>query len=410
MDTPTQVERIRGVVPLQNVGTLVISDVTYAVLLVAGHACADPPILDLYVTRGDDAAQASIDPALNAVTVFDKVPETDFTAGKWLAPGKPNWPLATTYYDRTAPDGTIRRYTEVYCALDPLPDEMFADINGAETVGDGSGDVIADLAEQDAHCWDNYVEGDYQSGAYLPVARYDDGVAKRNETAFETVTSRGVTKFPPDGLVGAWGVGGDGRFLTVRALRAMLNRSGNYQSYWNARMQLAIDLFLDAATVDAPHYTDARDIFADRFRADVDDGALHNVVPYQFRRHWGTGDFEGTGEVTDADSIRGYGDDVVRSVAPIRELGALRDPSLALSVAEDYLVLHADPPVLATIGTGWRGLSDELGDVIDVTHVQGPSGDEGYALTPCRIERHEVDPNEFAVTFQARNIERLVEA
>lgn len=414
LETPTATEQVRGVVPLRKVGERSIGGKRYSILLVAGHACADPPILDIYYsTAPDQTQQNAFTEDLGSVRTFKKVRSNEYGSGKnWRAPGKTDGvPEAAGYIDRTSSvdSDDIRRYTEVYCALDPLPDQIFADINGTETVGDGTGDLITDLAEQYAHCFDNYLEGNYQTGDYpTDVPRYDDGLPKRDRTRFSLVTTRGVAKFPPDGLTAAWGAGTAG-FESALNLMAMLNRSGELRSFWTKDLAFAIDLFLPDDVDNAPLYTDTRDIFEGTFDAELRDDELHNVVPYRYRRNWGTGKYEGTGEVRDETSITGYGDGEIESVAPTRDLGALRDGFKAQEIAEDYALLHADPPAKTSMQVGWRGLSEDVCDLIQVTHKEGPVGEDGYASTPVQILVHEVMPLDFTVTMKGRNVGRLVD-
>jgi hypothetical protein len=410
-EVPGQVERVRGVVPLQKVGERTIGSRVYSILLVAGHACADPPILDIYVSTADDTEQNAFTEDLGTVRTFEKVRDDEYGTGlDWRAPGKTNGvPEASGYIDRTAADGTVRRYTEVYCALDPLPDQIYADINGAEDEGDGTGTLLTDLPEQYGHCFDNYILGDYRSGLYASdVPRYDDGFPKRNATRFALASTRGITKFPPDGLTAAWGVGASG-FESVFNVMASLHRSGNLRGFWTKDGAYAIDLFLPDDVDTSPIYTDARDIFDGTFEAELNEDELHNVVPYRYRRNWGTGDYEGVGEVRTQTSIDGYGDGEIESIAPTRDFGALRDGSKAQEIAEDYALLHEDPPDRPSMQVGWRGLSEEVCDLIRVTHIEGPVGDEGYELTPTQLLVHEVQPLDFAVRLKGRNVSRLVE-
>jgi hypothetical protein len=84
----------------------------------------------------------------------------------------------------------------------------------------------------------------------------------------------------------------------------------------------------------------------------------------------------------------------------------LRTASVAFDVVTRRLTRSKEPPVIVKWQTGMNGLSNELGDVVALTHFEG-SGADGWQGRPVRILRHITDPDQFTVTIEALDMQRL---
>jgi len=137
--------------------------------------------------------------------------------------------VAAAGYTVTHPIVNGRVYTCIVFPTDQGTKTITADIQGYETVGDGSGILIVDPAAIGIHVLTNWIFGDYRSGAWLSPS-----------TAPVDTTSWGTTFFSSRNYSGSLYVGTKRKGLDV--LNDVL-ASAEAKAYWTAAgtIALAID-------------------------------------------------------------------------------------------------------------------------------------------------------------------------
>jgi hypothetical protein len=423
--TTTTVDAGKGqVVPIY-VGIRNVGGTDYHHWLVAGHACKQ--IEDLYIENQALAIQGA-----GAANVAP--------GGDWIVPG---YGGAALYEDING-----HRYSCIYGKvgaanpgkaagvvplLDPKTVAFTINVQGIETVGDGTGTLVTDLLLQYRHAMQNWVLGSWQTGAWLATPVYTDDVSvpQMDDASFTTCSTQAQARVP-GGYVGAFIIGAlNIGAISVRDLVAAFNVCADVNSGFNRFSQFFISMVPDgiAALSSAITLTDVRDIFTGSFAIDdiVDD--WFNAIPYQHTRDYVNRDPSGwlfpstatdpdSGVVEDLVSQAGFGQ---RKKAQTTDLLLLRgqnnasDPSAlnqgtltAQDVIARRLIRVAEPPRQVSLTTGLKGLSIELGDVVLITHYGG-IGALGWAERPCRVIRHETDPEGFSVNIVAVDLGRLFE-
>lgn len=139
---------------------------------------------------------------------------------------KDGTPVSTSSYAITHPVVNGRRYTCIDFTSDQGSSSITADVQGYETVGDGTGTLITDPAAIAQHVLVNWIYGDYRSGAWLATA-----------TAPVDTTSFGTTFFSDRGYSSSVYVG------TLRRGKDLLNdlaKSMGARLAWTADGKVAL--------------------------------------------------------------------------------------------------------------------------------------------------------------------------
>lgn len=402
--------------PALYVGDRTIGSTVWREFLWAGHACAGlfggSPFLEAYVGHSP-------------------IP---ITSGDVLVPGTAAWNAAglgpNTYRDYNG-----NRYTVLYLkgasgdraigiatgTVDWVAHVFAIDGAGCALNADGTGGVIQDLPLQYRHCLQNWIYGDYKSGAWLGSATYPDteGVPMIDDASFDTVNAKAKRRVPggyPGNFVIGWTcldsgmsrVGGDR--ITARDLIGRFNINCDCNSGNNRKTQFIVSMIDDDTPpliANTVRLTD-NEFLKDSFGLIPRPDDLFNVVPYRHTEDYIRREKEGwrsveagVNEVRDALSIADYGE----LVSPIRQFHMLRgynrsgdyapyqQGSLAVNdIVRRYLMRHKAMPYYVQCAVDHTGTTIELGDYLYVT-AGGGLGASGYVKQPMRVIRHEMDPD-----------------
>ncbi len=328
-------------------------------------------------------------------------------------------------------------------------------VQGIEDVGDGSGDLIVDAFAQYLHAMQNWIIGDYQSGAWLatPMFPDDSGLPIIDEDSFDAASdvawSRVSGGYRGDFIIGfgGTGVGGQrvgGERITARDLVAQFNRSFDVNSGFNRKTQFFVSMLDDsgADVSSSTQITDINGVIRDSLDITDDVQRLWNQIPYRHTRDYcgrmGTTNPQQIKGQTDAQwrslqvaasiqddpSILNYSHDPANTtpfLAPILTLFMVRGQNRATD-ASDYaqgeitwtdvvgrfLARHKDPPRIVRFQTGLAGMNLDLGDLIRLTHFAG-IGSSGWTDRPLRIIRHEAEPGARRVTIYAQDLQTILD-
>jgi hypothetical protein len=384
----------QGVVPVTYVGeTPDITGTPWSTFLVCGHAVS--AILEWY------AGGVQMDPS---------------TAGvDWAVPG---WPGFATYFPNTGRtqyrDINGRRYTLIYvrgpsaaaalAGTAPITLNLF----GIEAWGDSRGPVVTSLALQYLHALQNWLIGDYQSGAWLPSPPMPDDplLTQIDDASFSVLDALFTAQ--RGGYTGAFMLGGRAERISMRDTMTRFHLCG-IDAGFNRRTQFfvtAVDR--DPARVaQAIEFTQARHIHADALAITDDASQWFNVHPYDYRRDYrqaAPAEWTLSGEARADPLIADYGGE--ERVAQRVQLHMIRDARIAASIMATRLLLTAEPPRQAVFSVSLEGLDVEPGDIVLVTHLDG-IGAQGWVKNPVRVFRHDYDPEAFRVRIEAYDANRI---
>lgn len=387
----------KGQVPVMYVGTETISGAIWQRFLVCGHAVTE--------VLGCFQGGVRIDAGCYGAT--------------WLVPGQTGWPFAETYRDLGG-----RRYTLLYvrgpdgeAAVDGSR-PITLNVQGIEDVGDGTGDLIETLPEQERHFLQNFGFASWLTGAWLasptfpadPAPEDTDTVRQIDEDSFDTVAGILAARVAGGG-VGAGMFGAGGAFITLREALARFHVSGGYDCGINRKTQYMVSAFDErAASLASPSvmlFEEAREIDAGSFGIETIDAEHFNARKYSHTYDYARGTWGATGERTHDVSIARY---KVTKRGPEVQCWFLRSAALAVDLVDRELARTADPPTRVRFSTPAVGFNVELGGQHYVTHSDGIGPAPGWVLQPVRIIRHLGDPSTLGATLTAEDIgDRMLE-
>lgn len=234
-----------GACPVTYVGTTDIGLGQRDTWLVAGHACKS--VLNLYV---------------------DDVEDTNWGTG-WFAPGKSGWPYTTPYVDING-----RRYTLIQgqgpaasaCAAGTST--LTVNVQGVESMGDGSGSLTTQSYLQYLHFFRHFVLDDYQGGSWpeTPVL-WEAGWCQINAQSFVDAQAESRRWVTGDGYTGMAYIGPDRR--PVRDWLATWNTSLNCRLGLNRFHQWTLAVLPGALSESdlaaLPRLSDAQDVLRGTF-------------------------------------------------------------------------------------------------------------------------------------------------
>jgi hypothetical protein len=325
-------------------------------------------------------------------------------------------------------------------------------VSGIESVGDGTGTLLTDAFAQYRHCLQNWIVGDYQSGAWLPTPTFPgpDALPIIDDGSFDQASAIAHRRIS-GGYRGDWvlgwtavgpsraRIGGDR--LPARDLLQRFGMSFDCQVGFNRRSQFFVSLADDMAT-GVIHLTDMVDVVQNSLAITDNVQRLWNRVPFRhtqdyFNRmsgpdakplvanqddvNWRSLN-SGITMVEDSASITNYSLDPAHPtplIAPTQYLylvrgknrdidddAMLQGTATANDVVGRFLNRHKDPPRTVDCQIGVVGLNVELGDVVLLTHFAGV-GATGWTDVRLRVIAHEADPASHLVRLTAEEVRDL---
>ena len=296
----------RGVVPVVHVGQRIIGGTPWYEFLVCGHAIK--AVTAVYQADADNEFQPSeqkvipIDPSLETdagvksvapVTALGGIRITDAecnVGGSLLVPTiGTGWAAAVgapVYVDLNG-----HRYTVIYArnvigetaALGEQP--LFVNVAGIEDQGNGTGTLITSLLDQYLHVMQNWLIGNYQTGAWLPSPVFPDEALPQIDANSFAVAKAISEQRIPGGYVGAMQFGVDGQFFALRDAIAQMNVSCDVNSGFNYRTQFIVSMQSEeiSSLGAAQAITQMRDIIRDTFNIESLVSEFFNRIPFQYR-------------------------------------------------------------------------------------------------------------------------------
>lgn len=406
--TYVTVDHGKGETPVIYVGARDVQGVEWQEFLVCGHAIKE---IEAWYCGG--------------VRQPESTEGTDF-----LIPGRAGWIAnigADSYRDYNG-----NRYTVIYAkgtkadqAIDDS-EPITLNLKGIETSGDGTGDFIEQIADIFKHFIINFGFQSYTSGIYLSSPEWgagfdcqDDGpITQIDEASFDALKAVHMSRLDggyPGGII----FGNYTGDINMRDAIARLNVSAGCESGFNRNSQFFVTIFDDNIAIlnAANSYTqEENDIVKDSFNMDEQVDKVENQVVFNFRRRYTKTGFVATDagsgnpdwfffhqEITDQDSI----DNLLETKrGPEQNFWAIRSFAVATDVAQRRLLYYKEPPRPVMLTTSLRGLTEELGNVVKVSHIGG-IGPFGFVERPLRIIRFRTNPSQFTVTLETLDVERL---
>jgi hypothetical protein len=369
-----------GVIDPIVVGDVFIDGDLYAELLVAGCAISD--IRHWYWDDGTNPI------------------EVDTHAGEdFLIPFHAGWTARylTSYRDLLGVDGRLYRRTVIYvrdyggrtrrAELIAGTATLRVNLDGIEDTGDTSGVLVTDLYQQAAHFLNAWLIGSYETGNWSPPPMFPDtAICQVNCPSFTTLTNLRRAELPPDGYVGAVGIGANGERLTANEWLTRWMRSGEFRLGPNRSWQIvakAIDEGLDLSTL--PDVIDVSEVEKPTGDPIPKRAELVNEVTYRYGPALIAGGSGWLGEtvLVDAASQTNYREVVQAEM----ELHCVRQSDVAAHVAQRYLNRSRMIPVYVELEGDLCLERFDLGDWFLYTHVRG-LGPYGYIDAPLWVVGH----------------------
>lgn len=347
--------------------------------LVCGHAVAD--IMDVnVVTRQDDGTD-----------LYETLLGDEGT--QFLFPHHPGFNSEFGQPYRDFPSSkyptTTRRYTLIYGLVGgPIADAiakgdkgMVVSLDGVESNGDGTGEVIRDGFQCYKHWLINYVANyginGYQSGPWLANPEWDvyDALVPIVDTqSFDDATEVGEFRLPlsaddptyPAGYICAAIIGsGPNDTQTIRDWIAHWNRSFDCRLGVTRLGRLRIVMMhpTDAIKAAAPRFTDVMTFIRGTFATDTLWDSHYNHIPFKCDLHTLTGTFRTTDVAVWQDAVDAWG----FKPSDIREYRFAPGITMGYHIARQELLRSLDPPrVVSLEGLVDSGLAElELGDYVN---------------------------------------------
>jgi len=396
---------LTGAVQAVFVGSETINGRLYKRLLVAGHACKRIGRIDYSNTgRGTDAV------ATNSTTYTRA---TSF-GGDWLSPDETGWPFASRYRDING-----HRYTLIYTSQEPLSDKILVDVDGIETVGDGSGTLITQLHRQYLHFLQNWIAPDtaYVNGSWLGTTYFtaEPTLSLIDAASFATAETAASERVS-GGYEGATVIGAGGEAVGVFEALARWNVSGGCDSYFNRKGQYAISMEPITPPTTITSITDVFSMNEGTFS--ITDEVTQNfftILQYAHtrdytglsKRGWISKD-EGESELRDEASITNYQQEIA---SPEVQVHCARGTSTqgAATISDVLYRLLArlrDPRRRVSLTVPLSGLSVEVGDVLALDSIEG-IGASGWTNHRVRVVGHEARLSDGDVVLDCYDIEDL---
>lgn len=297
--------------------------------------------------------------------------------GTFLIPGYANWDLyfTTPYNDILDSNGVTERFTIIYAqgsvADAAVGGSVPITINacGTEDIGDGSGNLITDIAYQVLHFLAYWVlpEISYRTGLWGDIPTYPTGNPKISTPSVEAVKNIHDARLP-NGYPGAWALHTQ---APARNVLADIQLSGGFRLGLNHHGQvIAFTLDHEADITGLTEISDTDDFIDENsFRVTPRVDELENVISYIFGPEPATGRFTGPKQfLADTLSITNYlgerrSHDLIFNIT--------RSAAVADNIAYHHLLWTANTPTYVTFSMSLAGLDLRLGQLIRLTHRAG---------------------------------------
>lgn len=300
-------------------------------------------------------------------------------------------------------------------------------LEGIETVGDGTGTLITSPVLQAQHFAQNPGNRPWNAQGWVNTAPFTFS-ARPDLELVDRTSFAAVSALVNKTAAIVFGFKGE-EIGSVDAL-ARWCVSYDFDLGFNRKGQLIATYEPSSVPADVQTFTDVINITERSCSVRDEVGSLFfNVIPYR----WGP-DYsgrtrttetvvrgqrivvkdaggwqsvaEGEDDVRDATSITNYDQDVAR---PVLDMHAVRDAATASDVLDRVLTRYKNPLRIVQFTVPLSGTSVDLGDVFKVSSVEGISA-SGWTDRALRCIRHELDPNNLTVTVTAYDLDRVLNA
>lgn len=392
-------------------GLQLINGILYAEFVFAAHACKDAP----QVYEGGVRRSAG-----------------ELTAN-YLVPNSTEWNgvLAHPHYVTK----NSQRYFPIYVnsqyatsvgmiTSDRLAQgetALTANIDGIETVGDGTGTLITNLFSQAQHFAENALAPDrpFNSQDWVGTSPLEftavPGLTYVDRDSFTDLATTYST------ITGAGAIGAYREDVGAMEALARFCLSGDFNVGENRKGQLMAAREPDGPPVSLVALDDVISITDRSFR--ISDGVLSeffNILPYRYGRDL-SGRKKGGAVFThgvrivlpETDGWRSTADGVTQVEdtasqfnfdqeisAPQMDLHFIADATIALQIVNRVLNRYSFPLRKVQLSVPLSGTSIDLGDIFTITHIEG-IGSSGWTNEPLRCIRHTLNPNTNLVTLDA---------
>lgn len=363
--------------------------------------------------------------------------------GIWKIPGYAGWNALfadpfedingtryTVIYGKAGfpgPDRLTGETTSAAPGADPGPLAVGVTLNvwGFETVGDGSGELITSLPQQQKHFLRNFLAPDTPPLTdwltSCPTFAHEPTLDLVDETTFDVVEEIWAevdeAGGSPAGIEGGFVIGANGEFITALDVLAQFHVSGDWNGTFTRKGQFAISMEPATAPLDPVSIDDIINITADSFSIkDLVQTEFFNILPYVHTRDYTgrtkSGWFsteDGEVDVRDGTSITNY--DQERE-SPVFELQMLRKQTAATVVPLTMgrkLARYKHPLRTAACTVPLSGTQIEVGDIFQFSHIEG-IGPTGWSDRLVRTTRHELDPNLDRVRLEVYDVQAILDA
>ena len=247
---------------------------------------------------------------------------------------------------------------------------------GAESVGDGSGLLIVSLLDQLALLFDNlepfasppFLGGDWSTAPQT----FDDGTPKRSISSFNQAAADAAIVMP-EGLTGARWLS---ESISWRQLFSEVLRSGKLLAGVNAEGQLQV-VFPNPYRTPTKIVSEVDEVLLDEFEFQDSDQGFANRIPYAYYALYDSpGSAPRLLNVTSVEDL-----DSQLAFSEVREASELSMPWLDSAVQARAVALLSLQesrilPRTVPLGSGIHWVMLNLGDLISLTHAQGPGYDD----------------------------------
>lgn len=386
------------------VGDVSIGGQTKPTFLVARGAC-------LNVCRSAFAKDTLIPESEYGVTIF--------------APGHSGWPSSDPFVDING-----RRYsliqldgTRASNAIDGT-EPLTINTDGFEEFGDGTGDLITSLPQQEKHFVRNFLAPDSppdtewltqcETFAHEPTLTLVD---EASFDAVEDIWNLINDGSPTSGIEGAFVIGANGEFVTALEVLAHFHVSGDWNGTFTRKGQYAVSMEPVELPTEPIEIDDVVNINQDSFAIrDQVATEFFNILPYAHTQDYAqrteSGWYsieEGEIDVRDAASILNYDQERESprvDLYMLRNRSSLGASAIQITMARK-LARYRHPLRTAVLTIPLSGTEIEVGDIFRCTHIEG-IGAQGWIGRYVRATRHELDPNQDRVRLEVYDVETLI--
>jgi hypothetical protein len=180
-----------------------------------------------------------------------------------------------------------------------------------------------------------------------------------------------------------------GAFFEQKTLKQLMDEfrdDWEVDIFWNKSGEVCFK-YLSASAIGTPNeYTDELDIL-DRFNSDPQANMIMNYLDYEWNFNGGRDNYYSTAARQDTDSQTQHGG----TYTDYKGFRFTRDTTVAGDIAYRKLLRLRNPIDFTLVSMPLKTFSDELSDVIRITHFAG-KGTAGYVRRLMQIRRYQINP------------------